>query len=95
MARLSALHTMMAMVPMERAAELAAAMERSWLAGWIGQTVPVLFEEEKEGCWRGYTPQYMEVRVPAGEEDLHNHILDTTITAAGDTSAFGVIKEEP
>ena len=78
-----------------RAAELAAAMERSWLAGWIGQTVPVLFEEEKEGFWRGYTPQYMEVRVPAGEEDLHNHILDTTITAAGDTSAFGVIKEEP
>ena len=76
-----------------RAAELAAAMERSWLTGWIGQTVPVLFEEEKAGFWRGYTPQYMEVRVPAGDTDLHNHILNTTITAAGDTSSFGVIKE--
>ena len=76
-----------------RAAELAGTMERSWLTGWIGQKVPVLFEEEKAGFWRGYTPQYMEVRVPAGGEDLHNHILDTTITAAGDTAAFGVIKE--
>ena len=76
-----------------RAAELAAAMERSWLTGWIGRTVPVLFEEEKEGFWRGYTPQYMEVRVPAAGEDLHNQIIDVTVTAAGDTAAFGTRKE--
>ena len=76
-----------------RAAELAAAMEKSWLTGWIGKTVPVLFEEEKDGFWLGYTPQYMEVRVPAGKRKLHNQRLNVTITAAGDTAAFGVIKE--
>ena len=76
-----------------RAASLAAAMEKSWHSGWIGQTVPVLFEEEKEGFWRGYTPQYMEVRVPGMGERLHNQIREVTVTAAADTAAFGIIKE--
>ena len=39
-----------------RGAEIAGAMEKSWLTSWIGQTVSVLFEEEKEGFWRGHTP---------------------------------------
>ena len=37
-------------------AELARAMEKSWLSSWMGQRVAVLFEEEKDGFWRGYTP---------------------------------------
>lgn len=45
-------------------------MERSWLTSWVGQTVPVLFEEEKGGFWRGYTPQYVEVFVQGA--GLHN-----------------------
>ncbi len=73
--------------------ETAAAMEKSWLTGWIGQTVPVLFEEVREGFWRGYTPQYMEVRVPDQGQDLHNLIPSVAVTAAGDTAAFGTIKE--
>ena len=75
-----------------RGAELAQAMERSWLTGWIGQTVPVLFEEEKEGFWRGHTPQYIEVRVKG--EHLHNQLRPVTITAAGDSLAYGTVKEE-
>ena len=75
-----------------RGAELAQAMERSWLTGWIGQTVPVLFEEEKDGFWRGHTPQYIEVRVKG--EHLHNQLRPVTITAAGDSLAYGTVKEE-
>ena len=75
-----------------RGAELAQAMERSWLTGWIGQTVPVLFEEEKEGFWRGHTPQYIEVLVKG--EHLHNQLRPVTITAAGDSLAYGTVKEE-
>ena len=75
-----------------RGAELAQAMERSWLTGWIGQTVPVLFEEEKDGFWRGHTPQYIEVRVKG--EHLHNQLRSVTITAAGDSLAYGTVKEE-
>jgi threonylcarbamoyladenosine tRNA methylthiotransferase MtaB len=76
-----------------RAGEIAQAMERSWLTGWIGKTVPVLFEEEKEGFWRGYTPQYAEVRVkdPA---NLHNTIRNVTIHTAGDTALFGTLEKE-
>ena len=77
-----------------RAGALAVAMEKSWLTGWMGETIPVLFEESKDGFWRGYTTQYMEVKVPAGERNYHNQIKEVTITAAGETSAFGVIKEE-
>ena len=77
-----------------RAGALASAMEKSWLTGWLGETVPVLFEEIKDGFWRGYTTQYMEVRVPAGNTNYHNQIKQVTITAAGETAAFGVIKEE-
>ena len=75
-----------------RGAELAQAMERSWLTGWLGQTVPVLFEEEKDGFWRGHTPQYIEVRVKG--EHLHNQLRPVTITAAGDSLAYGTVKEE-
>ena len=67
-------------------------MERSWLTGWIGQTVPVLFEEEKDGFWRGHTHQYIEVRVNG--EHLHNQLRPVTITAAGDSLAYGTVKEE-
>ena len=77
-----------------RAAQTAADMEKSWLTGWIGRRVSVLFEEEKEGFWRGYTPQYMEVRVPRGNETLHNEERTVRITAAGETAAYGITEED-
>lgn len=40
-----------------RAAETAAEMEHTYLSQWVGQTVPVLFEEEQGGLWAGpYRP---------------------------------------
>lgn len=75
-----------------RAGAVAQAMERDWLRQWVGQTIHVLFEEEKEGDWRGYGPQYMEVRVKG--ENLHNRILPVTITAAGSDVLYGQCQEE-
>jgi threonylcarbamoyladenosine tRNA methylthiotransferase MtaB len=75
------------------AGDLALAMERSWLTGHIGKTVPVLFEEEKEGFWRGYTPQYAEVKVK-GEGELHNALRSVTIHAASDTALFGTLQAD-
>ena len=76
-----------------RGAEVAEAMQKSWLTGWVGQTVPVLFEEEKGGFWRGYTPQYMEVKVQS-DRDLHNQLHTVAVTAAGDNQVFGTIIQE-
>ena len=77
-----------------RAGEVLGQLHTSWLAGWLGQTVDVLFEEEKDGWWRGYGPQYMEVRVQG--EDLHNRLLPVTITGHDDDVLYGQCqKEEP
>jgi threonylcarbamoyladenosine tRNA methylthiotransferase MtaB len=56
-----------------RAAQVAGEMEQSFLERWLGECVPVLFEEEREGAWRGYTAEYVPVAVQT-DEDLHNQV---------------------
>ena len=53
-----------------RAGALARHLEETYLDSLVGETLPVLFEEEKEGLWRGHAPNYVEVF--ARGEDLHN-----------------------
>ena len=53
-----------------RAGALARRLEEAYLDSWVGETLPVLFEEEKEGLWRGHAPNYVEVFVRG--ENLHN-----------------------
>ena len=60
-----------------RAGEVARQMHRTWLESWVGHTLPVLFEEEKDGLWRGHAPNYTEVFSPG--EGLHNIIIDVKI----------------
>ena len=77
-----------------RAAELAGRLERSYLASWVGQALPVLFEEEKGGLWRGHAPNYLEVR--ARGAGLHNQIRQVRITTADGDRLLGELlsKEE-
>ena len=72
-----------------RAIALAERMERRWLEGQRGRTLPVLFEEEKDGWWRGHTPNYALVRVKG--EGLHNRLLDVEITGAEGGTLTGVL----
>ena len=39
---------------------------RRYLESWIGETAELLPEETVDGCWEGYTPEYIRVRVPEG-----------------------------
>ncbi len=71
-----------------RAAEIAAGMENGYLAHFAGQREEVLFEEEREGLWRGHTTRYCEVRVPSGE-NLHNQLRQVQITAVEDGWLLG------
>ena len=66
-----------------RAAEIAAGMENDYLSQFPGQREEVLFEEEREGLWRGHTTRYCEVRVSSGE-DLHNQLRQVSVTDVGD-----------
>lgn len=62
-----------------RAHALAAALEERYLAQWVGSVLPVLFEEEKNGLWRGHAPNYVEVFAPH-EEILHNVLKNVEIS---------------
>ena len=60
-----------------RAGEVARQLHQTWLESWVGRTLPVLFEEEKDGLWRGHAPNYTEVF--AAGEGLHNVIKNVEI----------------
>lgn len=62
-----------------RAAQVAARLEAAYLSTWVGESLPVLWEEEKDGLWRGHAPNYVEVRCPG--VDLHNQLRQVHITA--------------
>ena len=74
-----------------RAIALAARMERRWLEGQVGRTLPVLFEEEKDGRWQGHAPNYALVR--AKGEALHNRLLDVEIAGAEGEALTGVLRD--
>ena len=71
-----------------RAAEIAVRMERRYLERW--KTAEVLFEEERDGLWRGHTTHYCEVRVQSGE-NLHNQLRQVSVTGVGDGYLEGEI----
>ena len=77
-----------------RAAEAAAAaaeMHRQFLAGCVGQTFPVLFEQEKDGLYLGHAPNYMPVFLKG--EGLHNQVIRVTVTGLHGDGLTGVIAE--
>ena len=71
-----------------RGAAVAAEMERAYLERWVGREEPVLFEEEREGLWRGYTTRYTEVKVES-DENLHNQIRTVRIEAVEGSALRG------
>ncbi|MBM6897700.1 tRNA (N(6)-L-threonylcarbamoyladenosine(37)-C(2))-methylthiotransferase MtaB [Pseudoflavonifractor capillosus] len=73
-----------------RAGEVAQEMEQNYLQALVGTTLPVLFEEEKEGLWQGHAPNYVAVR--ASGENLHNQLRQVTITGVGDGILLGEIQ---
>ena len=75
-----------------RAAAVAAMMERDYLAQFVGENLPVLFEEERDGHWRGYTTRYTEVKVES-EENLHNVLRNVDISDADAAFLHGTLAD--
>ncbi len=69
------------------AATVAGEMERAYLEQFVGQTVPVLFEEERNGLWHGYTANYIPVAVPG--DMLHNQVRDVRLEQVRDGVMLG------
>ena len=73
-----------------RAAQIARTMQDAYLDSWVGETVPVLFEEEREGLWRGHTTRYCEVEVQS-VQPLHNQLRQVQITGHAGGALQGVL----
>jgi len=70
-----------------RATSVAEEMEQEYLQGFVGSVLPVLFEEEKDGYWRGHAPNYVAV-LTAGE-NLHNQLANVRIEGIMGDSLIG------
>ena len=70
-----------------QAAETAERMKQAYLHGCVGQTYPVLFEQEKGGLYVGHAPNYCQVGVRG--EDLHNAVRDAKIEAVDGDMLIG------
>ena len=73
-----------------RAGEVAREMEQTYLQSLVGATLPVLFEEVKDGLWQGHAPNYVAVR--AQGENLHNQLRQVTITGVDGGHLLGEIQ---
>ena len=69
--------------------ELSNKNERECNEKYIGKSVEVLFEEEKDGLWSGYTKNYVRVFVES-DESLENKILKVEIKNVYELRAYGV-----
>lgn len=63
-----------------RAADAARRMREAYLERQLGRTLPVLFEEEREGLWVGHAPNYLEVAVQC-PRNLRNSVHKVAIRA--------------
>lgn len=75
------------------ATEIAQVMETRYLKSWVGETLPVLFEEQADERWRGHAPNYVAVFAapPAQAESLHNVLKSVRITGLCGSALEGVI----
>ena len=55
---------------------------RAYRESWLGQTVPVLLEEQDtQGRWLGYTPEYIQVTVPDSPACHQGVLVRVTLTS--------------
>ena len=72
--------------------ELSNCIEKEYLEKYVGSEIQVLFEEEKNGLWRGHSKNYVVVNVKS-EEDLKNSMINIEITGVKDLELVGKIKK--
>ena len=75
------------------AIEAAERMEQSYLTQFVGQTLPILFEEEKNGWWQGHAPNYVCLRTHG--ENLHNQLRTMRVTGVDGNVLLGEDVSEP
>ncbi|MDD6050782.1 MAG: tRNA (N(6)-L-threonylcarbamoyladenosine(37)-C(2))-methylthiotransferase MtaB [Clostridiales bacterium] len=58
---------------------------------WLGKESTVLLEERIDGCWHGYTPEYIPVTIPDGPACAQGKLVTVRLTAASPEGMTGEI----
>jgi len=74
-----------------RALAVADELRKGYLCSWVGETLSVLFEEERDGLWRGHAPNYVEVCAPG--DGLKNVLCQVRISRTDGQHLFGSIND--
>ena len=75
------------------AGQVAQQLHRAFLRSKVGQVLPVLFDQEKEGLYSGFSPEYCEVRVSG--QGLHNQVHPVRITGLAEDHLTGELLDAP
>ena len=70
-----------------RAAAVAEELHQQYLRGCVGETYPVLYEQQAGDLWTGHAPNYILVGVKG--ENLHNRVIPTKITGVSGEMLLG------
>lgn len=77
-----------------RARELIAEGEKAaagYLAGWVGKESVMIPEEQTRGCWEGYTPEYIRVRLPENADCVSGIPVRVRLTSVESRAMRGEI----
>ena len=74
----------------KKANALCRSLRAEYLSSFVGKTLTVLFEQEKDGVFEAYSTEYIPVSVRG--ENLHNRICDVYITKAYSDKLSGEIR---
>ena len=66
----------------------------AYLQQWFGRTSVILPEEKVRGCWEGYTPEYIRVRLPKEADCVSGEPLRVTLTSVHSRMMCGEIIQE-
>jgi threonylcarbamoyladenosine tRNA methylthiotransferase MtaB len=74
--------------------DLAASMSQAYRSRFLGRTMPVLWENQRDGLWEGLTDTYVRVRT-AIAADLRNRLTPALITAQDGETLRANLMENP
>lgn len=70
--------------------ELSNYTEQEYLKKYVGKNIQILFEEEKNGYWKGHSKNYIMVKVKSNK-DLKNLVLEPKIIMLENLELLGEI----
>jgi len=77
-----------------RLIELAASMSHAYRAHFVGRTLPVLWENQRDGLWEGLTDTYVRVRTET-DADLRNRLTPALIVDQDVETLKATVLENP